>query len=67
VAGAVTLIFFSLVLKKILGAAPHPFITLLFEALLFLAIYGGLLRIAGLQPEDKVVLNRIKEKFSGWK
>ena len=64
-AGAVTFLLFSLVMKAKPGAAPPSLLWLLIEVLLFLAVYGGLILIAGVQPEDKLVLRRIKEKFWG--
>jgi O-antigen/teichoic acid export membrane protein len=64
-AGAVTSVLFLSGLKKMGGGAPRPPATLLLEALVFLAVYGGLLRIAGWQTEDKVVLKRITEIFRG--
>jgi O-antigen/teichoic acid export membrane protein len=62
-AGALTFLLFSLGMKGVPGAAPSGLLRLAIEALLFLGFYGGLIWLAGLQPEDRVVFNRIRDKF----
>jgi O-antigen/teichoic acid export membrane protein len=64
-AGAVTFLLFSLALKVRPGAGRPGLATFAFEALLFLGVYAGLLWLAGLQPEDKVILKRAREKLQG--
>jgi O-antigen/teichoic acid export membrane protein len=64
-AGGVAFLLSSLAWKAILGAVASGLAGLLLGALLFLGVYGGLIWLAGLQPEDKVVLKGAGKKIFG--
>ncbi len=64
-AGAAAFLLFTLVMKGGSGAAPPGLPRLVLEALLFLGVYGGLVWMAGPQPEDRVVFKKAREKFLG--